>query len=176
MKDIYDYSAKKIYTFDKLKELYNIPNNDFLKYLSLVQSISNFWKLQLKHENGLVPIKMTLLNQLLRVKQTNTFVYNLLLNYENVEENKSEQKWSKMFVNEDLNWKKIYITPIIATNDIKLREFQYKCLKRIIPSNSYLHKCKLVSSSLCDFCNMEIETLSHLFWECRHVQVLWMQL
>ena len=52
MKDIYDYSAKKIYTFDKLKELYNVPNNDFLKYLSLVQSISNFWKLQLKHENG----------------------------------------------------------------------------------------------------------------------------
>ena len=92
MKDIYDYSAKKIYTFDKLKELYNVPNNDFLKYLSLVQSISNFWKLQLKHENGLVPIKMTLLNQLLRVKQTNKFVYNLLLNYENVEENKSEQK------------------------------------------------------------------------------------
>ena len=51
-------------------------------------------------------IKMTLLNQLLRVKQTNKFVYNLLLNYENVEENKSEQKWSKTFVNEDLNWKK----------------------------------------------------------------------
>ena len=26
------------------------------------------------------------------------------------------------------------------------------------------------------FCNMEKETLSHLFWECRHVQVFWMQL
>ena len=29
-----------------------------------------------------------------------------VLNYENVEENKSEQKWSNTFVNEDLNWKK----------------------------------------------------------------------
>ena len=59
MKDIYDYSAKKIYTFDKLKELYNVPNNDFLKYLSLVQSISNFWKLQLKHENQNDVVKPT---------------------------------------------------------------------------------------------------------------------
>ena len=110
----------------------------------------------MKHENGLVTIKMTLLSQLLRVKQTNKFVYNLPLNYENVEERKSEQKLNNTFVNEDLNWKQIYTTPIIATNDIKLREFQYKCLERIIPSKSYLHKCKLVSSSLCDFCNMEV--------------------
>ena len=106
MKDIYDYLAKKIYTFDKLKELYNVPNNEFLKYLSLVQSIPNFWKSQLKHENSLVPIKMTLLSQLLRGKQINKFVYNLL-KYEIVEENKSEQKWSNTFVNEDLNWEKI---------------------------------------------------------------------
>ena len=52
-KDIYDYLTKKIYTFDKLKDLYNVPNNDFLKYLSLVQSIPNVWKSHLKHENVL---------------------------------------------------------------------------------------------------------------------------
>ena len=40
----------------------------------------------------------------------------------------------------------------------------------------FLHKCKLVSSSLCDFCQMEIETVSHMFWECMYVQTFWMKL
>ena len=35
-------------------------------------------------------------------------------------------------------------------------------------------KFKLISSSnLCDFCNMDIETIQHLFWECSHVQIFW---
>ena len=70
----------------------------------------------------------------------------------------------------------IYSNPLLATHDVKLRNFQYKYLNRIIPTNQFLNKCKLVSSSLCDFCNMEIETFNHLFWECRHVQSFWMEL
>ena len=46
----------------------------------------------------------------------------------------------------------------------------------IIPTNQFLNKCKLVSLSLSYFCNMEIETLNHLFWECRHVQSFWTKL
>ena len=46
----------------------------------------------------------------------------------------------------------------------------------MIPSNVFLHKCKLVSSSLCEFCQIEIETVSHVFWECMYVQTFWMQL
>ena len=34
----------------------------------------------------------------------------------------------------------------------------------------------ITSSILCDFCNMEIETLSHLFWECIYVQEFWTSL
>ena len=40
----------------------------------------------------------------------------------------------------------------------------------------FLTKCQIVSSSLCDFCNMKIETMHHLFWECIHVQFFWTQL
>ena len=117
-----------------------------------------------------------MINELLSVKQTNKFAYKILLQSENSRENKSEQKWNITFENEELNWKKIYTNPIIATNDITIREFQYKCLKRITPSNVFLRKCKLVSSSLCDFCKMEIETVRHMFWECMYVQAFWMQL
>ena len=176
IKDIYDYSSKQFYSFEKIKEIYNVPNEDFLKYFSLVQSISNYWKSQLKHENGLIPIESKIINQIFEVKQTNKFAYKLLLQSDKNEEDKSEQKWNSTFTNEGLNWKKNYTTPILATGDIKIREFQYKCLKRIIPSNVFLHKCKLVDSSLCDFCHMEIETVNHMFWECMYVQTFWMQL
>ena len=40
----------------------------------------------------------------------------------------------------------------------------------------FLAKCQIVNSSLCEFCNMEIETFSHLFWECTFVQQFWASL
>ena len=59
------------------------------------------------------------------------------------------------------------------TIDTKLRYFQYKFLMRILPSNSFLLKCNIVSSSLCDFCNMHEETILHLFWECQISRDFW---
>ena len=51
IKDIYDYSLKKIYSFEELTGLHNLPRTDVLKYISLVLSIPNHWKAQLKQEN-----------------------------------------------------------------------------------------------------------------------------
>ena len=90
IKDIYIFSVKKFHSFEKLKKLYNVPNADFLKYLSLVQSIPNYWKTLLKHENDLIQIKSKMINKLLSVKQTNTFAYKILLQSGNSRENKSE--------------------------------------------------------------------------------------
>ena len=44
---------------------------------------------------------------------------------------------------------------------------------RIIPTNKFLLKCGRGESALCDFCNVEIETIDHLFWQCIHVQTFW---
>ena len=44
---------------------------------------------------------------------------------------------------------------------------------RILPSNRFLLKCKLVNSSLCDFCAMHEETIIHLFWECSISRDFW---
>ena len=42
-----------------------------------------------------------------------------------------------------------------------------------IQTNHFLTKCNIVGSALCKFCTMEIETVSHMFWECAHVQQFW---
>ena len=100
-----------------------------------MQSIPKNWKTQLKQEIGLIPNKLKMIDTLLQVKQTNKFDNKLLTQSENNEEYKSQQKWNTTFTNEDLNWKKIYTIPIKATNDMKIREFQYKYLKKINPLN-----------------------------------------
>ena len=60
-----------------------------------------------------------------------------------------------------------------ATKNIKLQNFDYKFLMRIIPLNRFLLKFNIGHTTLCDFCCIEIETLDHLFWECIHVQLFW---
>ena len=62
------------------------------------------------------------------------------------------------------------------TIDTALRSFHYKFLLRIIPTNKYLYKCKIKVTNLCDFCNMDIETIEHLFWDCQKTQPLWNEL
>ncbi|KAH3746366.1 hypothetical protein DPMN_180773 [Dreissena polymorpha] len=66
--------------------------------------------------------------------------------------------------------------PYKATVESTLRNFQYKYIHRIIATNKYLFKCKLSNSNLCDFCSENIETIEHLFWECKHIQPIWNQL
>ena len=66
-----------------------------------------------------------------------------------------------------------YTQPFQITIDTKLREFQYKHLMNIIPNNSFLYKCKISESNLCDFCNMSIDSTSHMFWECQIIQTFW---
>ena len=72
----------------------------------------------------------------------------------------------------EFNWKQIYVMPYKSTTDSTLRNFQYKYIQRIIGTNKYLFKCNLSNTNLCDMCSEHIETIEHLFWECKHIQTL----
>ena len=61
-----------------------------------------------------------------------------------------------------MNWSQFYQMSFSCTVDVKLRNFNYKYLMRIIPNNRYLFKCKLVPSVLCDFCSMQEDMLCPL--------------
>jgi len=80
----------------------------------------------------------------------------------------SETKWENSFNidSSSINWENTYKNIISSTIDTTLRSFQYKIVIRIIPTNKMLFKFQYVSSSLCTFCNANIETIEHLFWEC----------
>ena len=51
----------------------------------------------------------------------------------------------------------------------KLQGLQYRINCRILGTNLYLCKIKTKNSDLCTFCNIESETIVHLFWDCIYV-------
>ena len=118
-------------------------------------------------------MESNLLKQIRNQTHVNKFVYNNFMRYSQGAVSKAEIKWKKQFSDETLQWKNIYLTVFKSTNDIKLRNFQYKYIMHIVPTNQFLTKCNIVGSALCEFCSMEIETISHMFWECAHVQQFW---
>ena len=57
--------------------------------------------------------------------------------------------------------------------DSKTRNFQFKILHRIIATNDFLYKVDIVDNNLCTFCDLEIETLEHLFYHCNIIKDFW---
>ena len=55
----------------------------------------------------------------------------------------------------------------------KLQYFQYRLLHRIIGVNAFLHKIKISNSPLCSFCEVDPETIDHIFWTCPYVCTFW---
>lgn len=72
----------------------------------------------------------------------------------------------------EVNWETVY-RRMYLSEDTKTREFQYKFLNDILATNFWLYKWKIKETDRCTFCNVECETIQHLFWECIHVKELW---
>ena len=68
---------------------------------------------------------------------------------------------------------KIFLHTIKTTSDTKLRWFQYRLMYRILPTQKYLYKMKIVNSPTCLFCNIEEDSIVHMLWDCSKVQCFW---
>ncbi len=89
--------------------------------------------------------------------------------------NNSEEKWSNtgILVAEN-EWEHIYMTPFKVTIQSKLQSFQYQILKRFLVPNKLLYLCKIKYNNNCHFCKAHIETIEHLFFDCKAVHTFWM--
>ena len=59
---IYDYRKNEFYQFKYFLELYDLPNQSFLFYTSLISSIPREWKTKLKAENNIFLIERHIIN------------------------------------------------------------------------------------------------------------------
>ena len=58
----------------------------------------------------------------------------------------------------------------------KICEMQFKILHRIIGVNNFLFKIRKVDSLRFDYCEIYIETIEHLFFDCVSVKSFWLNL
>ena len=104
------------------------------------------------------------------------FIYNFFLSKKyNQTKVKLIEKHSS--VKEEINevQNRIFILPRLCTGDKKLREFQFKLLHNILPTNKKLYKYKLKDTNTCDVCNTNPESIDHLLWECGTCKTIFLQ-
>jgi len=72
-----------------------------------------------------------------------------------------------------LNVKAVYEFPFKVTVENKLRSFQFKLIRNIIPTNHSLYKMNIKASLECERCLVPNETLIHMLCECSDVKIFW---
>ena len=67
----------------------------------------------------------------------------------------------------------IWLIPKTCTNEIRLRELQWKINHNIYPTNILLQKMKVTETNKCDVCTEEIDYIEHFFFHCPQVKYFW---
>lgn len=160
---VYDFRNKTFYNFPVFSRLYNVKTRDYLKYHTLINNIPKKWKEDMKNEIMMYSPSVLLLDKIHTIKKVNKFIYDILIKQRIPAKRKNHCKWEYEIENFNPNWDEIYTNYSKYTIDTKLRAFQYKYIMRIIPNNSFLFKCKIIASNLCQFCNMYTDTNRHMF-------------
>ena len=157
-----------VLSLDDIHSKYNI-RIPFVTYYSIVRQLS----IIINHEQIVKierPVLPKYLSILLSDKKGCKNIYNALM-VNLCEKPKHEVKWENaLHINANQGWwERHYNIPFHVTSDKKLQWLQYRINCRILGTNSYLCKIKIKNSDLCTFCNIESETIVHLFWDCIYV-------
>ena len=65
---------------------------------------------------------------------------------------------------------------IRSINEIRLKDFQYKVTNKILVTKSFLRKINKIGNNICEYCNLQPETIYHLYIECEIVRRFWNEL
>ena len=170
IKNLLDDNSKFL-TLQAFSCKYKIKVN-FLDYYGLLSAIRKFKTRSClgehNHQNN--PLR-----KLLKFPKISKKVYKILIDRKASTPFKSQDKWKLACgeMNKDIEWNKDYILPFQCTKDTNLQSFQFKLLHRRIATNDFLNKIGVSLSAMCTFCNEYVETLEHVFWECKFSQSFW---
>ena len=107
------------------------------------------------------------IHPILTKKDDNKFIYKTLI--KNDEIPTSKPKWESVS-NNNIDWDFIYSYVFKYTRDTYIQWLQTRIVHRILATNTLLFKMKIKQNNLCTFCQMQEETISHLFWECCRIK------
>ena len=163
------------YTYHGFIQVYGIKV-DFLKYYGVInclkQNWPNFFNKGWKLPNPLSPSNIDVLIQNKQGCKCFADIF--------VKDMRSDVSLARVNWERDLkitlsnsSWESICSLPFLTTTDSKLRWLQFRVIHRILNTNSFLNKIGHLDSDLCQFCNLEPETISHKLYLCSFTQTFW---
>ena len=160
-------------TFDRFIDIFHIATN-FLEYYGIIAAIKSTWRRFLinlghKFDNPINSfVNIILCNDSLKCRS----IYDKIINSRDTD-NKTFLKWSETINISENSWSLYCSIPFRCTSDVQMRWFQYRLINIIIPTNKYLMIINVSDSNRCTFCDVEVETIQHLFYDCHFTNQLW---
>ena len=161
---------------DDLTLKFGLPqtNQDCCAYIKLVAKLPKQWdkdEIRTKVPNSLEQFHnlRTVFDQLSNVKA----IYRYLIEKTTKLPLEQQAKWSSELKNQNLQWNSVNQSVYNSTIETKLRSFQINFTLRAILTNVALHGFCISDTNKRSFCKKEPETLLHLFFKCRIIQVIW---
>ena len=160
-----------------LKVIKKHQNFNYVRYYGLLSAIPSEWKHMMRTCNITTVSKpQSSLSYLSNNQNTCRYLTGKFIEYENAnrETNHKFIRWEELFGEMSVGeWQKIFELPFKVTIEVKLRNFQYKLLNRIVCFNEKLHKWGKVASPMCDFCEHSIDGICHRLFECEISKIFW---
>ena len=165
-----------VLTYQHITQVLGVKTNQ-MEYNSIVSAVKKYQRfccIDVANIDSYCPVIPTLLIKLRKGRRGCRDICTQLHTFTECELSKAQLKWS-----EELNltpqflWSDAFSLPFVIFKDTKIRWFQYRILHRILTTNRFLKIIKIADSDLCSYCNKYPETLKHLFYDCKKVNIFW---
>ena len=153
------------------KEKFSLRNEDYMNWMSVIQSIPTSWRKEMKTSIAVISSYMNPPNYCLSPVSARSMYTKLIQPM--FKPPNSQKTIEKLLNNYKVNRKQSYLIPQKVTIDTSLRIFQYKILNDILYLNECLSKLDPTVSSLCSLCKKAPENVMHLFCKCLITEFVW---
>ena len=161
---------------------HNLLPKYFFNWVQIVDALPKHWNKIIKNDAGrsrifceFIPHAIVKAKLYPLSKLSSQEIYSCLIAAK-IKPPTSHAYFSRIFHTDTMPWKKIYTLARSITIDSYSRNFQYKCLNNILYLNLSLFRMGISESPLCSYCQLQNETVQHLFFDCEVSKALWSEL
>ena len=159
-------------TFIEFNEKYALHVN-FIVFYACINAVKKYLrKFDTVLSNNTALTMRKSLNLLYSVQKGTKLYYNILMDSSTTPN--CCAKWDAK-LSKNIDWLQTFQL-IQKIKEVKLKWFQIRLVHRILGTNAALKKMRISDSELCTFCNTDVESLQHLFWDCVFVRSFWLDL
>ena len=164
--DLFDLAGSPL-QFNAFKAKFHLDNFPFTIFIGLVTSIPVEWR----HRDAVNITHQPHLSWFDRVLLSNSLSQFLYTHFVKLVATPPTciNRWNAAYNIDDDHWKNIFKAPFLSVREAKIQYFQFRCVHRILGTNSLLFQMNLSSSPLCSFCNSIKESINHIFWDCPQI-------